>query len=103
VIYAIDFDGTLCEDAYPEIGEPKTEVINLLRELTKMGHKLILNTCREGEQLKKAKIWCAQQGLVFDEYNENVPERIVKYGGDCRKISADFYIDDKNLFMRGVN
>jgi hypothetical protein len=40
---------------------------------------------------------------VFDAYNENLPERIAEYGGDCRKISADFYVDDKNLFMEGVN
>ena len=27
--------------------------------------------------------------------NENLPELIELYGGDTRKISADFYIDDK--------
>ena len=27
--------------------------------------------------------------------NENLPELIELYGGDTRKINADFYIDDK--------
>jgi hypothetical protein len=44
-----------------------------------------------------------ERGLVFDAYNENLPERIAEYGGDCRKISADFYADDKNIFIVGVN
>ena len=37
------------------------------------------------------------------EANASCPELIAEYGGDCRKISADFYIDDHNLFLKGVN
>ena len=29
-IIAVDFDGTLCENKYPEIGEPNMELINFL-------------------------------------------------------------------------
>ena len=102
-VYAIDFDGTLCVNAYPEIGEPKFEVIERLIALRACGNKLILNTCREGELLKKAKVWCAVQGLVFDAYNKNLPERIAEFGTDPRKIGADYYVDDRNLFIEGVN
>ena len=35
-------------------------------------------------------------GLDFDAVNENLPERIAEFGGH-KKISADFYIDDKNM------
>jgi len=102
-VYAIDFDGTLCVNEYPEIGEPKQAIINFCKARKAEGHKLILNTCREGEPLIKAAIWCALQGLTFDAMNRNLPELIAQYGGDCRKISADYYIDDKNLFLEGVN
>ena len=64
-VYAIDFDGTLCTNTYPEIGEPKFAVIERLIALRACGNKLILNTCREGELLKKAKLWCAVHGLTF--------------------------------------
>ena len=101
--YAVDFDGTLCENAWPEIGKPKYKVIDYCNALKAEGHKLILNTCREGVMLHKAVAWCATFALFFDAYNQNLPEHITTYGGDCRKIFADFYIDDKNLFLEGVN
>lgn len=102
-VYAVDFDGTLCESAWPEIGAPRMAVIDYFINLRACGDKLVMNTCREGELLNDAKKWCMLRGLVFDAYNENLPELIELYGGDCRKISADFYVDDKNLFMEGVN
>lgn len=97
MIYAVDFDGTLCTNAWPDIGEPRYDIITHFINLKACGHKLIMNTCREGELLDKAKIWCAKHGLVFDAYNENLPEMIEKYGNDCRKIGADFYVDDKSI------
>ena len=103
MIYAVDFDGTLCTNAWPDIGEPNIAFIRHFRELREQGHKLILWTCREGELLCKAVAWCAKWGLYFDAHNNNLPELIAQYGGDCRKISADFYLDDKNLFLKGVN
>ena len=94
-VYAVDFDGTLCEDKYPDIGAPNNALIISLILLRRQGHKLILWTCRGGEYLKKAVEWCKRQGLEFDVVNENLPERIQLYGNDCRKIGYDILIDDK--------
>jgi hypothetical protein len=99
MIYAIDFDGYLCQDAWPEIGEPKLDTINHFRRLREQGHKLILWTCREGERLQEAVKWCAAHGLEFDAVNANLPEQIEKYGNDCRKIGADWYCDDRNYWL----
>ena len=94
--YAIDFDGTLCVDKYPNIGKPRKGVIRKVKRLQKKGHKFILWTCREGELLYDALLWCGKQEIVyFDAINENLPEMIEKYGTDPRKIGADKYIDDK--------
>ncbi len=97
MIYAIDFDGTLCEDKYPEIGEPRPRGINTCKQLKGKGHTLILWTCRSGELLKTAVEWCKTHGIVFDYINSNTKENIVKHGGDTRKIYADVYIDDRSL------
>lgn len=95
VIYAVDFDGTLCESVFPGIGAPNMSLINHLIKRKKQGNKIVLWTCRCGERLQEAVEWCKSYGLEFDCVNENVPEMIEWYGNDCRKIFADVYIDDK--------
>ena len=95
-IIAVDFDGTLCVNKYPKIGEPNKELIKQLAEERKKGTAVILFTCRDGQRLKEAVKWCSGQGLKFDRVNDNLPERIRAYKGNTRKISADVYVDDRN-------
>ena len=97
---AVDFDGCLCTNAWPGIGAPNTELIESLNRRRETGDKLILWTCREGALLDVALEWCRAHGLEFDAANENLPELIERYGGDCRKISADEYWDDKAVNVR---
>lgn len=97
MIYAIDFDGTLCEDRYPRIGAARETAIEFCKAARENGDKLILWTCRSGTHLKMAVEWCRFHGVTFDAVNANLPENIEKYGNDCRKINVDFYIDDRNL------
>jgi len=94
-ILAVDFDGTLCENRFPDIGLPNTEFINYLKGEKLKGNKLILWTCRTGLRLIEAVDWCNRHDLFFDAVNKNVPEIINAFGGDQRKIYADEYIDDK--------
>lgn len=95
MIIAVDFDGTLCENKYPEIGKPNKKVISELKARKENGDRIILWTCRTGNKLKAAVHWCEKRGLVFDRVNENLPEIIEKYGEDCRKITATEYWDDR--------
>ena len=94
-VIAVDFDGTLCTNKWPQIGEPNTALIRQLAEERKNGTAVILFTCRDKKLLQAAVKWCKEQGLVFDEVNRNTKERIRLYKGDGRKISADIYIDDR--------
>lgn len=96
-IFAVDFDGTLCKEAYPNIGEPNTELIEFLKNEQKIGNKVILWTCRCGESLDAAIKWCAKQELKFDAINENLPGLVAVFGNDSRKIYADVYIDDRSI------
>lgn len=99
MIIAVDFDGTLCENKYPNIGKPNKMLINHIIDCQEQGDKFILWTCRQGKYLNEAIRWCAHQHLHFDAINENLPERLTEYGGDCRKVSADEYWDDKAYNM----
>ncbi len=94
---AVDFDGTLCRDCYPQIGEANSRLIHRLKELQRNGDRIILWTCRQGRLLEEALYFCRVHGLIFDAVNENLPENIQKYGSDSRKIYADIYIDDRSV------
>lgn len=98
---AIDFDGCLCQDRWPAIGPPNREVIRRALAEQRAGAALILWTCREGRYLREAVDACRLWGLVFDEINANLPERVAAYGNDCRKISADEYWDDRAVRVWG--
>ena len=99
MVFAIDFDGTLCEDNFPNIGAEIPGRIKALQRLKKQGHKLILWTCRQndehGAHLDNAVKWCYERGIIFDAVNQNLPEVQEKWGGDTRKVYCDYYIDDK--------
>lgn len=45
IIY-LDFDGTVVEHAYPEIGAPNPHALRVIGKLQAAGHQLILNTYR---------------------------------------------------------
>ena len=105
-IIAVDFDGTIVSDKYPNIGEPNHELISWLKESQNRGTKLILWTCRSNNMiienkgaLENAVEFCKSVGLEFDAVNENLPEVQSKWNNDTRKVLADIYIDDKNMLI----
>ena len=93
---AVDFDGTIVEHRYPEIGEPRPFAFETLRLLQKR-HQLILWTYRSGKELEEAVEFCRKNGVEFYAVNKNYPEEKFDPETTSRKIDADIYIDDKNL------
>lgn len=98
-IIAVDFDGTLHKGKYPSIGPENKGPMAYIKWQKKQGAKIILWTCRRGKELDDAVEWCKNRGLIFDAVNENLPEVIEAFGGDTRKVVADEYLDDKNIFI----
>lgn len=96
-ILAVDFDGTLVDDRFPEIGPIKWDVWEAVESYRLLGYKIILWTCRDGDRLKDAVKFCADNGMVFDAVNRNTPEVIKLYNNDTRKVYADIYVDDKGV------
>lgn len=93
---AVDFDGTIVEHQYPEIGKEVLFAFITLRELQKRGALLILWTFRTGRELEDAVRYCRENGIEFYAINKNYPEE--KWDERTpRKLNADIYIDDKNV------
>lgn len=100
VILAVDFDGTLVTNKFPEIGEIRPEVWNAVLSAQKDGCKIILWTSRTGEVLNQAVQFCHEHGLVFNAINDNIPE-VKALGWDARKVFAKYYIDDRMSIVYG--
>ena len=94
MIIAVDFDGTIVEHRYPDIGREKPFAIETLKKLTEEQHRLILWTVRKGKLLQEAVEFCRTRGLDFYAVNRNFPE---ENEPEERKLRADLWIDDRNL------
>lgn len=98
---AVDFDGTIVENAYPKIGKPMTFAFETLKALQNKGHKLILWTYRDGKALEEAVDFCKDKGVQFYAINHSHPDEGLEYkhyyNKISRKIDADIFIDDRNI------
>lgn len=98
-VIAVDFDGTIVEQFYPEIGELKENAKKVINKLYDEGHTIIIWTCRcnahdEIEDLTNMKYFLEFNGIKYHKINENAD--CVTFG--CKpKIYADVYVDDRNL------
>lgn len=99
MIIAVDFDGTVVEHRYPEIGEERPFATEILRKLIAERHKLVLWTVREGKLLEDAVNWCAERGVEFWAVNSDSSDMFheAKDKNISCKLNADVFIDDRNV------
>jgi hypothetical protein len=105
VIIAIDFDGTLVDHVFPEIGEPVEGAFDWLKRFKEAGAFLILYTMRADERgarsvamfpderkfLSEAVEFCRSYGVEFDALNRNPTQ---DEWTSSPKAYAHVYIDD---------
>lgn len=94
---AVDFDGTIVEHKYPEIGKELLFAFDTLKALQKQRHLLVLWTYRSGKELEEAVEYCRQNGIEFYAVNKSYPEEEFDETHASRKIEADLFIDDRNV------
>ncbi|UTW62028.1 hydrolase [bacterium SCSIO 12741] len=97
MVIAIDFDGTIVEDRYPEIGEPKIFAFETLNEMIKARHQLILWTRREGQLLEDAVEFCRENGIEFYSVNHSYPGEDFNEDDGSRKLNCELFISQKNV------
>jgi hypothetical protein len=94
---AVDFDGTIVEHAYPQIGKEIPFAIETLKLLQRDEHLLILWTVREGALLNEAVEYCRARGVEFYAVNSDLPDLVMPTELSPRKLSVDLFIDDRNI------
>lgn len=95
-IICVDFDGTIAETNYPDIISELNNSVYYMKELQKLGHTIIIWTCRSGTSLKLAIDWLKLKDFKPD-YVNNQEINIVDKHGDVRKLFCDFYLDDRSF------
>ncbi len=98
MVVAVDFDGTITKDYdFPHnigvLRDGCKDAIDYIREK----HKVVIWTCRSGEYLAEAVKFLNDNGIEYDGINADI------YHKTDRKILADIYIDDKNIFCKSVD
>ncbi|QAR30335.1 hydrolase [Ornithobacterium rhinotracheale] len=96
-LIAIDFDGTIVDDAYPAVGRAKFFAFETLKKLQADGHRLILWTYRHGKELEEAVNFCKENGVEFYAVNNSFEGENFNPEKASRKLNADIFIDDRNL------
>ena len=98
VVIAVDFDGTLVENKFPNIGAPRQKIVDAVKFAKEQGHTLLLWTCRAGVELDAAVNFCRDVlQIEFDKINSDSDVFLEMYSSRPRKIGADLYIDDKAI------
>ena len=100
MIYAVDFDGTIVEDKFPQIGKLIPFALESLRKLQSQGHIIILWTCRTGKDLEDALKFLKENNFIPDAVNDHSIQMKELYPDSRpKKIYADIYIDDHDVFF----
>lgn len=92
---AIDFDGTIVEHRYPDIGREVPGAIEWMKKFKEAGARLILWTMRSdgqqsGKVLTEAVKFCRSKGVTFWGVNKNPDQD----WSESPKAYAKIYIDD---------
>lgn len=95
---AIDFDGTIVQHEFPDIGPPGINAFYWMKKWKEHGAKLMLWTMRSDGQKQKypnvlsdAVNFCKNNGIEFDSVNKGIGDRAWT---SSPKINAKIYIDD---------
>lgn len=93
LVFAVDFDGTVVTNAYPNMGRP-IGAAPVLRKLVENGHRLILYTVRAGKPLQDAIDWYRNNEIELYGVNHNPGQ--LTWAPDSKKIFFDLCLDDRN-------
>ena len=98
-VILVDFDGTICDFAYPEMGKPTKGVKEALQRFQDLGYEVHILSCRTNHELKKYPIDRQEQVRKMEAY---LDEHQIPYDKVLNKDKpmATWYIDDRAIGFR---
>lgn len=92
--FAVDFDSTVVFDDFPNAGPEVPYAVEVLKELVKQGHNIILYTMRSGGSLQTAIDWYAERDIPLYGTQYHPDQLDFTTSNKCH---CDFFIDDKSI------
>jgi hypothetical protein len=101
----VDFDGTLCDSAYPNIGPLKEGAKEALQTFRNLGCRIIISSCRSchwhydvygGDPGQPVFERTRMKEMIAFLDTFQIPYDIID-DGSLGKVVADYYIDDKAI------
>lgn len=95
-IAVIDFDGTLCKFAFPDVGPIKPDVREALETLKEAGYTIKIHSCRTATYWGNEEERQVHMKLIHDFLSQHkIPYDEVITSVTMDKPIADVYIDDR--------
>jgi len=97
-IVAIDFDGTIVEDKYPNIGPLKENAVSCIKLLKELGCYIIVTSCRTSPNRTSSVTERSLQRQIMQKFlrENDIPYDWVD-DGTQGKVVADIYVDDRAI------
>jgi hypothetical protein len=102
LVLGVDFDGTIVEEAFPNIGEIKQITVELMKEAMEAGHLVVVWTARSGQAEQQAKDFLIENDIPHHYVNENPEDPYAIRGEQGRKIFCDYYLDDRAVYVDDI-
>lgn len=94
----LDFDGTVVEHDYPQIGSLNPNSLEVIKKLQDAGHNIILNTMRvefdDGSMQEALDFINFNESIKGIEIREQTEQKIHPPRWNLDKIENDIFIDD---------
>lgn len=103
LVLGVDFDGTIVEEAFPNIGAIKPRTVDLMKKAIAKGHLVIVWTARSGVAVTEATNFLHENNIPFHYINENPEDPWAIRGEQGRKIFCDFYLDDRAVHIDDID
>ena len=90
LILSVDFDGTIAELAWPEVGALRKDADTYINLLYNEGHTIIINTCRTGKYERMAQHFLDYHGIKNHSINNHCTKHIKLYKQHIKHIYTTY-------------
>lgn len=103
LVLGIDFDGTIVEEGFLNIGKIKPKTVEFMRQAIEKGHLIIVWTARSHQFEEECRKFLDENNIPYHYINENPEDPYFTKGIQGRKIYCDYYIDDRAINIKDLD